>query len=107
MYILYFIYRNEIKKNIHDPTNRIRFVVVIIVNYIIIIHTRHFYDFLIDYHCADRIRHIGWCMIHGQICRIRQDVYEFFQSLPGNIARGLSTDRACEVGAMTEGNISR
>ena len=24
--------------------------------------------------------------------------------MPGNIAQGLSTDRACEVGAMTEGN---
>ena len=31
--------------------------------------------------------------------------YCFFGSVLGNIARVLSTDRVCEVGAMTEGNI--
>ena len=30
----------------------------------------------------------------------------FFLSVPGYIVQGLSTEQACEVGAMTDGNIS-
>lgn len=29
----------------------------------------------------------------------------YLRSVPANIARGLNTDQACEVGAVTEGNI--
>lgn len=32
-------------------------------------------------------------------------IITFFESVPGHVALDVSTDRACKVGAMTEGNI--
>ena len=39
--------------------------------------------------------------------RATHHIYRCGLLVLGNISRGLSTDRPCETGAMTEGNISR
>ena len=52
-----------------------------------------------------------WWFLKRMLKQARNILYEynnnfFFRSVPGNIARGLSTDQTCEVSLITGGNIS-